>query len=91
MLSVFQQAPVIDAYSKNIVEYDLSTRLSVKGAIKALNMGLNQCAYKSEKLIHYSDRGFVILMSIHLSFMLLLILILKQTIKLNTFIIVIQS
>jgi len=50
-------ALVTDAYSKKIVGYDLSTSLSAKGAIRALKMGLNQRVYKSEQLIHHSDRG----------------------------------
>lgn len=51
-------ALVTDAYSKKIVGYDLSTSLSANGAIRALEMGLNQRVYKSEQLIHHSDRGF---------------------------------
>jgi len=50
-------ALVTDAYSKKIVGYDLSTSLSAKGTIRALKMGLNQRVYKSEQLIHHSDRG----------------------------------
>ena len=50
-------ALVTDAYSKKIIGYDLSTSLSAKGAIRALEMGLKQRVYKSEQLIHHSDRG----------------------------------
>ncbi len=50
-------ALVTDAYSKRIVGYDLSTSLNAKGTIRALKMGLNQRVYKSEQLIHHSDRG----------------------------------
>ena len=50
-------ALVTDAYSKKIVGYDLSSSLSAKGAIRALKMGLSQRAYRSEDLIHHSDRG----------------------------------
>jgi len=50
-------ALVTDAYSKKIVGYDLSASLNAKGAIRALRMGLNQRVYKSEQLIHHSDRG----------------------------------
>lgn len=50
-------ALVTDAYSKKIVGYDLSTSLCAKGAVRALKMGLKQRVYKSEQLIHHSDRG----------------------------------
>jgi len=50
-------ALVTDAYSKKIVGYDLSTSLSAGGAVRALKMSLSQRVYKSEKLIHHSDRG----------------------------------
>ena len=50
-------ALVTDAYSKKIVGYNLSTSLSAKGAIRALKMGISQRVYRSEDLIHHSDRG----------------------------------
>ena len=50
-------ALVTDAYSKKIVGYDLSTSLNAKGTIRALKMGLKQRVYKTEELIHHSDRG----------------------------------
>jgi len=50
-------ALVTDAYSKKIVGYDLSTSLSARGAIRALKMGISQRVYRSEDLIHHSDRG----------------------------------
>lgn len=50
-------ALVTDAYSKKIVGYDLSSSLSAAGAIKALRMGLKQRRYKTNGLIHHSDRG----------------------------------
>lgn len=50
-------ALVTDAYSKKIVGHDISTSLNADGAIRALKMGLRKRKYKSESLIHHSDRG----------------------------------
>jgi len=50
-------ALVIDAYSKKIVGYDLSSNLSAEGAIRALMMGIKQRSYTNNTLIHHSDRG----------------------------------
>jgi putative transposase len=48
---------ITDAYSRKIVGYCLHPTLSAKGCIKALQMALHQRKYKSEMLIHHSDRG----------------------------------
>ena len=50
-------ALVTDAYSKKIVGHDISTSLNANGAIRALKMGLRKRKYRSESLIHHSDRG----------------------------------
>jgi len=48
---------VTDAYSKKIVGYNVSNSLETAGSIKALKMGVKQRDYKTEELIHHSDRG----------------------------------
>jgi len=48
---------VTDAYSKKIVGYNVSNSLCTNGAASALKMALSNRIYKSEKLIHHSDRG----------------------------------
>ena len=50
-------ALVTDAYSKKIVGHDLSDSLSADGAIRALKQGLKSRSFKTEPLIHHSDRG----------------------------------
>ena len=50
-------ALVTDAYSKKIVGYDVSSSLSAEGAIRALKQGLKNRLYKTNTLIHHSDRG----------------------------------
>lgn len=50
-------ALVTDAYSKQIMGYDLSQSLDKKGAIRALKMAIKNRKYSQEKLIHHSDRG----------------------------------
>ena len=50
-------ALVTDAYSKKIVGYDVSNSLSAQGAISALKKGLKSRTYKTNTLIHHSDRG----------------------------------
>ncbi len=50
-------ALVTDAYSKKIVGYDVSGSLSAEGAIRALKKGLKSRTYKTNTLIHHSDRG----------------------------------
>ena len=50
-------ALVTDAYSKKIVGHDLSTSLSQDGAIRALKQSIKGRIYRSNTLIHHSDRG----------------------------------
>jgi putative transposase len=48
---------VTDAYSKKIVGYNVSNSLNSSGSIKALKMAVKSRMYKTEQLIHHSDRG----------------------------------
>lgn len=48
---------ITDAYSKKIVGYDLSDSLNADGPIRALKMAQSNRLYKTESLIHHSDRG----------------------------------
>ena len=50
-------ALITDAYSKQIVGYNVSDSLSVTGSLKALEMALKNRIYKDKPLIHHSDRG----------------------------------
>ena len=50
-------ALVTDAYSKKIVGHDVSASLSAESAIRALKQGLKSRSYKTNALIHHSDRG----------------------------------
>lgn len=50
-------ALITDAYSKNIVGYDLSESLSAEGSLRALKMAVRERMYKDRALIHHSDRG----------------------------------
>lgn len=50
-------ALVTDAYSKKIVGYNVSKSLNSSGSIKALRMAVKSRMYKTEQLIHHSDRG----------------------------------
>lgn len=47
---------ITDAYSRNIVGWNISASLGVEGALKALKMALRQCR-STKNLIHHSDRG----------------------------------
>jgi putative transposase len=47
---------ITDAWSHKIVGWDVSTSLSVEGALRALKMALKSTAHP-EGLIHHSDRG----------------------------------
>ena len=51
-------ALVTDAYSKKIMGYDVSDSLSTEGTLRALKMATRSRKYRSESLIHHSDRGF---------------------------------
>ena len=48
---------ITDAYSKKIVGYNLSDSLNTDGPIRALKMAQSNRIYKTESLIHHSDRG----------------------------------
>jgi transposase InsO family protein len=48
---------ITDLYSRKIVGHCVHEDLSVNGCIEALKMALKQRTYKSENLIHHSDRG----------------------------------
>jgi putative transposase len=50
-------ALVTDAYSKKIVGYNLSKSLNASGSVKALQMGIKDRKYKTDTLIHHSDKG----------------------------------
>ncbi len=50
-------ALITDAYSKKIVGHDVSSSLRADGAIRALKQGLKNRVYKTNTLIHHSDRG----------------------------------
>ena len=47
---------VTDAYSKKIMEYDVSNSLATEGSLRALNMAVKQRKYKNVPM-HHSDRG----------------------------------
>lgn len=49
---------ITDAYSKQIMGYNVSDSLSTKGALSALKEALKNRKHTGEKLIHHSDRGF---------------------------------
>ena len=48
---------ITDAYSRKIVGWELQDNLGLAGAIKAVNMAIQQCPQTST-VIHHSDRGF---------------------------------
>lgn len=48
---------ITDAYSKKIMGYDVCDSLSTQGCINALKMAHKNRVFKSEPLIHHSDRG----------------------------------
>lgn len=50
-------ALVTDAYSKKIVGYNVSNSLDASGSILALEMAIKNRKYKTDPLIHHSDRG----------------------------------
>lgn len=49
---------ITDAYSKQIVGFELSDNLKVESTLKALKIALKQRKYPDRNLIHHSDRGF---------------------------------
>jgi len=46
-----------DAYSKQIMGYELCDNMEASPTFKALEMALNKRKYKTSELIHHSDRG----------------------------------
>lgn len=48
---------ITDAYSKKIMGYEVSDSLSTQGCINALKMAHKNRVFKTEQLIHHSDRG----------------------------------
>lgn len=50
-------ALITDAYSKKIVGYDVSNSLDVSGSNRALRKAIKTRMYKSNEIIHHSDRG----------------------------------
>lgn len=48
---------VTDAYSKKIMGFNVSNSLHAEGTVKALKQAVKKRMYKSEQLIHHSDRG----------------------------------
>ncbi len=48
---------VTDAYSKQIMGYNVSDTLSTQGALSALKQALKNRKYSNKRLIHHSDRG----------------------------------
>lgn len=46
-----------DAYSKQIMGYELCDNMEASSTFKALEMALNKRKYKTSELIHHSDRG----------------------------------
>lgn len=48
---------ITDAYSKQIVGYNVSNNLETSGCVKALKKAINGRQYPSKQLIHHSDRG----------------------------------
>jgi putative transposase len=49
---------ITDAYSKQIMGWDLSDNMKTINAIKALKMAIKDRQYPERNLIHHSDRGF---------------------------------
>lgn len=48
---------ITDAYSKQIMGYELCNNMEAGSTLKALKMALVKRKYKTEPLIHHSDRG----------------------------------
>ncbi len=49
---------ITDAYSKQIMGYNVSNSLETKGALLAMKQALKNKKKSREKIIHHSDRGF---------------------------------
>lgn len=48
---------ITDAYSKQIMGYELSDSLAAEGSVRALKMAHKNRRYREKPLIHHSDRG----------------------------------
>ncbi|WP_143874461.1 IS3 family transposase [Nostoc linckia] len=48
---------VTDAYSKQIMGYELCNNMEASSTLKALQMALDKRKYQASELIHHSDRG----------------------------------
>lgn len=48
---------ITDAYSKQIMGYELCSNMEAASTLKALQMAIKNRKYKDEPLIHHSDRG----------------------------------
>ena len=48
---------ITDAYSKQVMGYELCDNMEAASTLKALTMALTNRAYKGQPLIHHSDRG----------------------------------
>lgn len=48
---------ITDAYSKQIMGYELCDNMEAVSTVKALKMALSKRKYKASELIHHSDRG----------------------------------
>ena len=48
---------ITDAFSKQIMGFELADNLKAESSIKALKMALNKRKYPKRELIHHSDRG----------------------------------
>ncbi|MDV6169774.1 IS3 family transposase [Flavobacterium sp. DG1-102-2] len=48
---------ITDAYSKQIMGYELCNNMEATSTLKALKRALDKRKYKTSKLIHHSDRG----------------------------------
>lgn len=48
---------ITDAYSKQIMGYELCSNMNAESTDKAMQMALNNRKYKEQPLIHHSDRG----------------------------------
>ena len=49
---------VTDAYSKQIMGYELSDNLKAESSLKALKMAISNRKHQHNNIIHHSDRGF---------------------------------
>lgn len=58
---------ITDAYSKQIMGYELSENLEAVSTLKALEMALKNRKYLKEPLLHHSDRGLQYCSSVYIS------------------------